>query len=115
MVGLFSAPDEADVPVVSWWSQYTTDAGHHAGGPRSGIATDALRDCDARLGVLLDHLAARDLLDRTVVLLTADHGFEGTDPEIRGSWGPALAAALDPLGVPFRDEGPGFVYLGVAP
>jgi hypothetical protein len=114
MVGLFSA-DLADVPALAWWSQYTTDAGHHAGGPRSGIATDALRDCDARLGVLLDHLEARGILDDTVVLLTADHGFEGADPGVRGSWGPALSAALDPLGVPFRDEGPGFVYLGVQP
>ena len=28
---------------------------------------------------------------------------------------PALSAALDPLGVPWRDEGPGYVYLGVEP
>ncbi|MFN8167734.1 MAG: alkaline phosphatase family protein [Candidatus Nanopelagicales bacterium] len=115
MVGLFSAADPDELPVVAWWSQYATDAGHHAGGPRSGIATDALRDCDARLGVLLDHLEARGLLEGTLLLLTADHGFEGADETVRGSWAPALAAALDPLGVPFRDEGPGFVYLGVAP
>jgi hypothetical protein len=115
MVGLFSAADVADVPALAWWSQYTTDAGHHAGGPRSGIATDAMRDCDARLGALLDHLESRGLLDGTVILLTADHGFEGADPAIRGTWDLALAAALDPLGVPFRDEGPGFVYLGVEP
>jgi hypothetical protein len=115
MVGLYSAADVADVPALAWWSQYTTDAGHHGGGPRSGIATDALRDCDARLGVLLDHLGSRGLLDDTVVLLTADHGFETADRGVRGTWSLALAAALDPLGVPFRDEGPGFVYLGVQP
>lgn len=114
MVGLFSAVPE-DRPVVAWWSQYATDAAHHAGGPRSGIATDGLRDCDARLGVLLDHLESQGILDDTVFLLTADHGFETADEGVRGSWAPALSAALDPLGVSFRDDGPGFVYLGVAP
>jgi len=115
MTGLFSASDPDELPAVAWWSQYTTDAAHHAGGPRSGIATDGLRDCDQRLGVLLDHLEARGLLDDCLFLLTADHGFETARHELTGEWGTALHAALDPLGVPFRDEGPGFVYLGVAP
>ena len=114
MVGLFSAP-EADRPRVAWWSQYTTDAAHHHGGPRSPIATDGLRDCDARLGVLLDHLERIGVLDETLFLLTADHGFETAVDEVRGSWAPALAAALDPLGVPWRDEGPGFLYVGGVP
>ena len=39
-------------------------------------------------------------------LLTADHGFEGADADVTGSW----TAALDGLGVPYRDEGPGLVY-----
>ncbi|MGE0819494.1 MAG: alkaline phosphatase family protein [Candidatus Nanopelagicales bacterium] len=117
MVGLFSASPE-DIPVVSWWSQYTTDAGHHHDGPRSGIGTDALKDCDARLGAFLDHLEARGLLDDCLFLLTADHGFERAREELRGDWTAALHEALDPLGVPFRDEGagfPGFLYLGVDP
>ncbi|MBI1376809.1 MAG: nucleotide pyrophosphatase [Frankiales bacterium] len=112
VVGLFSAADPAEFPAVTWWSQYTTDAGHHAGGPRSPIALDALRDCDRRLGVLLDHLERVGVLDETVFLLTADHGFETAEPPAAGSWAPALRAALDPLGVPWRDEGPGFLYLG---
>ncbi len=111
MLGLLSAP-EADRPRVLWWSQYTTDAAHHAGGPRSGIAADGLRDCDRRLGVLLDHLESISVLDRTLLLLTADHGFEAADESITGSWTPALHAALDPLGIAWRDEGPGFLYLG---
>jgi predicted AlkP superfamily pyrophosphatase or phosphodiesterase len=110
MTGLFSAPED-EQPVLAWWSQYTTDAGHHAGGPRSGIATDALRDCDRRLGVLLDHLEARGLLEGTLILLTADHGFEAADPDQRGMWTDAVSAALEPLGVAWRDEGPGFLYL----
>jgi len=31
----------------------------------------------------------------------------GADPSVTGSWTPAL----DALGIPYRDEGPGFVYL----
>ncbi len=115
MVGLFSASDPAELPAVVWWSQYTTDAAHHAGGPRSGIATEGLKDCDQRLGAFLDHLEQRGILDDCLFLLTADHGFETARDDVRGEWGSALHAALDPLGIPFRDEGPGFVYLGVAP
>jgi hypothetical protein len=111
MVGLFSAPED-ERPRVAWWSQYTTDAAHHHGGPRSPIAVDGLRDCDARLGALLDHLESVGVLGQTLFLLTADHGFETARDEVAGSWTPALHEALDPLGVPWRDEGPGFLYLG---
>ncbi len=112
IVGLFSNPPE-EWPVLTWWSQYTTDAAHHAGGPRSDIAIDGLRDCDARLVQLLDHLQERGVLDETLILLTADHGFETANESIQGSWQPALHTALDPLEIPWRDEGPGFLYLGV--
>lgn len=111
VIGLWEQPSAA--PVLTWWSSYVSDAAHHAGGPRSGIAADAYRDLDARLGVLLDRLEETGTLADTLVLLTADHGFEGSDAGCRGDWGPALAAALDPIGVPWRDEGPGFLYLGV--
>ncbi len=112
IVGLFSNP-APEWPAVTWWSQYATDAAHHAGGPRSAIALDGLRDCDRRLVVLLDHLESQGILDETLILLTADHGFESANESIRGSWQPALHTALDPLGVSWRDEGPGFLYLGV--
>ena len=71
------------------------------------MARDSLRQSDARLGVFLDHLEGLGVLDEVAFLLTADHGFEGADPTVTGSWRPALEA----LGVPYRDEGPGFVYL----
>lgn len=112
VVGLFSNPRD-EWPVVTWWSQYATDAAHHAGGPRSEIALDGLRDCDRRLVVLLDHLEAQGILDDTLILLTADHGFESANESIRGSWQSALHTSLDPLGISWRDEGPGFLYLGV--
>ena len=95
-------------PVFTWWNTTLTDSAHHAGGPGSAIARAGLRDADARLGVWLDLLEARDLLDSTTVLLTADHGMEGADPACTGDWDEALTAA----GVPFRDEAYGFLYLG---
>jgi hypothetical protein len=94
-------------PTLTWWSSVVTDAGHHAGGPRSTIAGDSLRDADSRLVSFLDHLDALGVTDQVTFLLTADHGFEGSDPTVTGSWRPAL----ERLGLPFRDEGPGFIYL----
>ena len=95
-------------PRLTWWNTTLTDSGHHAGGPGSAIARASLRDADVRLGVFLDLLEERGLLDDTVVLLTADHGMEAADPSCTGDWDAALEAA----GIPFRDEAQGFLYLG---
>jgi phosphonoacetate hydrolase len=94
-------------PTLTWWASVVSDAGHHAGGPRSDIARDSLRDSDSRLVSFLEHLDGLGITDQVTFLLTADHGFEGSDAGVTGSWGPAL----DGLGIPLRDEGPGFVYL----
>jgi hypothetical protein len=98
--------DPAAAPDLTWWSATVTDAGHHAAGPRSAPARQSLREADRRLQALLDHLDALGVTDEVAVLLTADHGFEGSDPSCRGSW----AAALDAAGVPLHDVGSGFVY-----
>jgi hypothetical protein len=98
--------DASRMPRLTWWANVVTDAGHHGGGPRSEMARDSLRQSDARLGVFLDHLAGLGVLEDVAFLLTADHGFEAADTSVTGSWRPALES----LGVPFRDEGPGFVY-----
>ena len=95
-------------PRLTWWNTTLTDSGHHAGGPGSAIARASLRDADARLGVWLELVEARGLLDDTVVLLTADHGMQAADPSCTGDWDAALEAA----GIPFRDEAHGFLYLG---
>lgn len=99
--------DPASAPLLTWWANVITDCGHHGGGPRSEMARESLRQADVRLGVFLDHLDDHDLLDEVAVVMTADHGFEGSDPAVTGSWRPAL----DALGFGYRDEGPGFVYL----
>lgn len=97
----------AGAPRLTWWSSVVTDAGHHGGGPRSPMARASLRDTDARLVAFLTHLDSVGGADQVSFLLTADHGFESADPAVTGSWRPAL----DRLGFPYRDEGPGFVYL----
>jgi len=104
---LWSEP--AVAPALTWWNTTLTDTGHHGGGPRSPMARASLADADRRLGVFLDRLAEVCQLDDTVVLLTGDHGSEAADPDCRGDWDEALRAA----GIPFRDEGYGFIYLGV--
>ena len=105
---MFQLWDNAeDAPTLTWWAHVVTDAGHHGGGPRSAMARDSLRQSDARLVAFLDHLEGLGVLDEVTFLLTADHGFESADPSVTGSWKPALEA----LGIPYRDEGPGFIYL----
>ncbi|GAC1330186.1 MAG: hypothetical protein NVSMB13_18120 [Mycobacteriales bacterium] len=101
--------DPGAAPALLWWNTTLTDTGHHGGGPRSAMARASLRDADQRLGLFLDLLAACGQAERTVVLLTGDHGSEAADPDCRGDWDEALRAA----GIPFRDEGYGLIYLGV--
>ncbi|HUR14703.1 MAG TPA: alkaline phosphatase family protein [Mycobacteriales bacterium] len=97
-----------DPPSLMWWNTTLTDSAHHAGGPGSDIAAASLRDSDSRLGVWLDLLTERGLLDTTTIVLTADHGMERADEACTGDWDEALTAA----GIPFRDEAYGFLYLG---
>jgi phosphonoacetate hydrolase len=99
---------EGEPPALTWWNSTLTDSGHHAGGPGSAIARASLQDTDRRLGVWLDLVEERGLLDDVVVLLTADHGMQAADPVCTGDWDEALTAA----GVPFRDEAYGFIYFG---
>jgi predicted AlkP superfamily pyrophosphatase or phosphodiesterase len=106
MLDLWAAP--SDAPRLTWWNTTLTDTGHHNGGPHSDKAHASLRDADRRLGLFLDRLDALGVYDDTVILLTADHGSEGADPDCLGDWDDALRAE----GIAFRDEAYGFIYLG---
>ena len=68
-----------------WWNTTLTDTGHHGGGPTVAEARAALTDSDRRLGVVARSGRARGLLERTVIVLTADHGSEAADPSCRGT------------------------------
>ncbi len=82
----------------------------YAGGPRSEVAEAAVADTDARIGEILSAIERAGAFESTAFVLVADHGMEETDPQVRGDWDAALAAA----GVDFRDEGHGFIYLDVS-
>jgi len=96
-------------PEFMWVNFTLTDSAMHEGGPYSEMAAAAIRDTDGRIGDVLDAIERAGAFDECAFVVTADHGMEETDPAITGDWDAALRAA----GVPFRDEGYAFVYLGV--
>lgn len=95
-------------PRFMWVNFTLTDSGMHEGGPYSEIAASAVRDSDARVGEVLTAIERAGAFDDTAFVLVSDHGMEETDPAVRGDWDTALRDA----GIPFRDEGYGFIYLG---
>jgi len=104
----FAGIERAD-PKFLWVNTSLTDATSHEDGPHSEIARDAVRDTDSRIGDVLAAVEKRFGLDRTTVVVVADHGMELNDPAVRGDWGDALRQA----GISFRDEASGFLYFGV--
>lgn len=95
-------------PRFTWVNLTLTDSAFHAGGPHSEVAVASIRDTDARVGEVLGAVERAGAFDDTAFFVVADHGMEDTDPDVTGDWDVALAEA----GLPFRDEGYGFVYLG---
>ena len=98
-------------PVFMWVNTALTDSASHEGGPNSEMARAAVRDTDARIADVLGAVDTELGPEGTTVLVLADHGMELNDPEVTGDWGSFLADA----GIVFRDEGSGFLYLGVEP
>lgn len=101
--------ERAYPPPRFMWVNFTlTDSAFHAGGPHSEVAEASVRDTDARVGEVLAAVEQAGVFDDTAFFLVADHGMEQTDPDVTGDWDDALRDA----GIPFRDEGYGFVYVG---
>jgi hypothetical protein len=94
-------------PRFMWVSFGLTDSAFHAGGPHSEIAEAAVIDSDGRIGEILAAIERAGAFDDCAFTVVADHGMEETDPAVRGDWDVALTQA----GIPFRDEGHGFIYL----
>lgn len=92
-------------PRFLWVNLILPDAANHAGGPYAEIGRAGLRDTDRRIGEIMEITGTAD--GRVAYVLLSDHGMEETDPACTGDWDRALTAA----GIPFRDEGYGFVYL----
>ena len=96
-------------PRFLWINLILTDAAMHEGGPHSEVAAAAVRDTDARLGDVLGAIERSGAFDDCAFALLADHGMEETNPQVTGDWDVPLREA----GLRFRDEGYGFIYLGV--
>jgi predicted AlkP superfamily pyrophosphatase or phosphodiesterase len=98
---------EGGPPAFTWVNFTLTDAAFHEGGPYSEMAASSVRDCDARLGRILEIVEQAGVWDDCAFFLVSDHGMEQTDPAVQGDWDVALAEA----NVTVRDEGYGFLYL----
>lgn len=91
-------------------SMYTTDdAGEHSG-PHGGELRDKLVSLDFYMGKFLDRLESLGIRERSVIVLTADHGMELQDKNRSAGW----QGAMQGTGVKYLDpDGFGFVYLPV--
>ena len=95
----------ASGPRLMWVNLILPDAVNHAGGPYAEIAYQGLRETDVRMGRIID--AVERAGGSTAYLLFADHGMEESEPDCKGDFDESLERA----GIPFRDEGYGFIYL----
>jgi hypothetical protein len=95
------------LPALSWCSLAVTDEAGHESGPHGPLARAAVRDSDARIGEVLAAVERAGALERTAVVVIADHGMEQADPACTLDWSDALAAT----GVAHRDVAHGFLYL----
>ena len=67
------------LPRYSWFTFNLTDAAGHSGGPHSDMIRAAIRDTDARMGDVLAEIDRAGMLDRTAVIVLADHGMQRFD------------------------------------
>ena len=70
---LFDDPDHAP-PVLTAHEFTLTDGAGHEYGPHSDGLREAVAETDRRLGLLLDMLEAKGLIESTLFVFTADHG-----------------------------------------
>jgi phosphonoacetate hydrolase len=66
------------VPAFCWVNLSVTDVAGHAAGPHSGLARAAIRDSDGRIGEVLVAVERAGILDRTAVVVLADHGMQAS-------------------------------------
>lgn len=103
----WSGDDGAPPPALTWCGLAVTDEAGHESGPHGALARAAVRDSDARVGEVFAAVERAGALDRTAVLVIADHGMEQADPAVDRDWSAELAGS----GVACRDVGGGLVYL----
>ncbi|MDG2026644.1 MAG: alkaline phosphatase family protein [Acidimicrobiales bacterium] len=99
--------DLGGLPRFSWFTLNLTDSAGHYGGPHSEMGRAAIRDSDARMGEIIGEIERRGVLDRTAIVMCADHGMQTTaDGEPADLTAPLRAGGVDHLMVDAQ-----YVYL----
>lgn len=78
-VARWSGRDHA-LPAFCWVNLNVTDVAGHAEGPHGELVRAAIVDSDRRVRRVLDAVAAAGALDRTAVVVMADHGMQQSAP-----------------------------------
>ena len=71
--------DLGALPRFSWFTLNLTDSVGHHSGPHSEMGRAAIRDSDARMGGIIDEIDRRGVLDRTAIIMCADHGMQAVE------------------------------------
>jgi hypothetical protein len=101
MAGFRALVAEAE-PALGVVALADVDGAGHAHGPASAAYATAVAAADEQIGLLVDDLVRTGAWARSVVVVTADHGFEALHP---GAAGHLEVAALAPPGVQLVSDG----------
>lgn len=95
------------LPRFSWFTLNLTDPSGHVAGPASDMARAAIHDSDARMGDVIAEINRSGALDRTAIVVMADHGMQ----QIADSEPVDLSALLAGNGIDHRMLDDQYVYL----
>jgi hypothetical protein len=110
VLGLLDEHAESGKKMLFFVSMYTTDDSGEHGGPHGGELRNKLVSLDLYMSKFLERLDSLNIRDKSVIVLTADHGMELQDKSRSGGW----QGAMQGTGVKYLDpDGFGFVYLPV--
>jgi len=110
VLGLLDEHAESGKKMLFFVSMYTTDDSGEHSGPHGAKLREKLVKLDPYMGKFLERLDSLDIRDRSVIVLTADHGMELQDKNRSGGW----QGTMQGTGVKYLDpDGFGFVYLPV--
>jgi hypothetical protein len=108
LLGLIDEHAGGPEPFLAYTSFYKTDDAGEGAGPHGPLVRQKLAALDAYMGKFLERLEEKKIMDRSLVVLTSDHGMELQDKNRVGNW----KGVLPSTGIPFIDpDGFGFVYL----
>ncbi len=108
LLGLIDEHAGGNEPFLAYLSFYKTDDAGEGAGPHGPLVRQRLATLDGYMGKFLERLDEKKIKDRSLIVLTSDHGMELQDKYRTGNWKGALAST----GIPFVDpDGFGFVYL----